>query len=278
MSAADRDSVVGVGPSCAVPMPRSATRPAQYGWFTTWSTTTWGAPARVAVVVVPAPPWCTTAAGRPNSACWLTSPTAKQRRPAEWHHRHADTGQPLREVLVRWRAPHGSQPMPRRLTGFTPSGSLHLGNYLGAMRPIIAEQAKSDTVVFISDLHALTLLHDPVEVRQRTVEFATLLLAAGLDPNACLFLIQSQVPEHTELHYLLECVTGYGEAHRMIQFKDKARRQQQVRMSLLTYPILMAADILLYDTDEVPVGEDQRQHVELARDLATAAQAIYRNT
>lgn len=104
MSAADRDSVVGVGPSCAVPMPRSATRPAQYGWFTTWSTTTWGAPARVAVVVVPAPPWCTTAASRPNSACWLTSPTAKQRRPAEWHHRHADTGQPLREVLVRWRA------------------------------------------------------------------------------------------------------------------------------------------------------------------------------
>jgi len=91
---------------------------------------------------------------------------------------------------------------------------LHLGNYLGAMRPIIAEQAKSDTVVFISDLHALTLLHDPVEVRQRTVEFATLLLAAGLDPNACLFLIQSQVPEHTELHYLLECVTGYGANNR----------------------------------------------------------------
>jgi tryptophanyl-tRNA synthetase len=168
--------------------------------------------------------------------------------------------------------------MPRRLTGFTPSGSLHLGNYLGAMRPIIAEQARSDTVVFISDLHALTLLHDPVEVRQRTVEFATLLLAAGLDPNACLFLIQSQVPEHTELHYLLECVTGYGEARRMIQFKDKARRQQQVRMSLLTYPILMAADILLYDTDEVPVGEDQRQHVELARDLATRFNTRYGHT
>jgi tryptophanyl-tRNA synthetase len=158
--------------------------------------------------------------------------------------------------------------MPRRLTGFTPSGSLHFGNYVGAMRPIVAEQASTDTVVFISDLHALTLEHEPAEVRRRTLEFATLLLAAGADPDACLFLIQSHVPEHAELHYLLECTTGYGEAQRMIQFKEKSRRQQQARMSLLTYPILMAADILLYDTDEVPVGEDQRQHVELARDLA----------
>ena len=157
--------------------------------------------------------------------------------------------------------------MPRRITGFTPSGNLHLGNYLGAMRPIIRGSG-DDTVVFISDLHALTLDHDPADVRGRTLEFATLLLAAGLDPDACLLMVQSHVPEHTELHYLLECVTGYGEAQRMIQFKEKARRQEHVRTSLLTYPILMAADILLYDTDEVPVGEDQRQHVELARDVA----------
>ena len=168
--------------------------------------------------------------------------------------------------------------MPRRLTGFTPSGHLHLGNYLGAMRPIIAQQVNTDTVVLITDLHALTLHHDPTEVRRRTVEFATLLLAAGLDVDACLFLIQSHVPAHTELHYLLECVTGYGEAQRMIQFKEKSRHQQQVRMSLLTYPILMAADILLYDTDEVPVGEDQRQHVELARDLAVRFNSHYGNT
>jgi tryptophanyl-tRNA synthetase len=170
--------------------------------------------------------------------------------------------------------------MPRRLTGFTPSGNLHLGNYLGAMRPIITEQGgtETDTVVFISDLHALTLHHDPVDVRRRTVEFATLLLAAGLDPDACLFMVQSHVPEHAELHYLLECVTGYGEALRMIQFKEKSRRQGQVRTSLLTYPILMAADILLYDTDEVPVGEDQRQHVELARDVATRFNARYGRT
>jgi tryptophanyl-tRNA synthetase len=168
--------------------------------------------------------------------------------------------------------------MPRRLTGFTPSGNLHLGNYVGALRPIITEQPDSDTVVFISDLHALTLEHDPAEVRRRTVEFATLLLAAGADPDACLFLVQSHVPEHAELHYLLECTTGYGEAQRMIQFKEKSRRQQQVRTSLLTYPILMAADILLYDTDEVPVGQDQRQHVELARDLACRFNTRYGHT
>jgi tryptophanyl-tRNA synthetase len=165
--------------------------------------------------------------------------------------------------------------MPRRLTGFTPSGHLHLGNYLGAIRPIITGQTSADTVIFISDLHALTLEHDPSQVRRRTLEFATLLLAAGADSDDCLFLVQSHVPEHTELHYLLECATGYGEAHRMIQFKEKAGNQQHVRMSLLTYPILMAADILLYDADEVPVGEDQRQHVELARDIAARFNARY---
>jgi tryptophanyl-tRNA synthetase len=146
------------------------------------------------------------------------------------------------------------------------------------MRPIIIEQSTTDTVVLISDLHALTLHHDPAQVHQRTVEFATPLLAAGLDPDACSFLVQSHVPVHTELHYLLECVTGYGEAQRMIQLKENSRRQQQVRMSLLTYPILMAADILLYDTDEVPVGEDQRQHVELARELATRFNTRYGHT
>lgn len=163
--------------------------------------------------------------------------------------------------------------MPRRLTGFTPSGDLHLGNYIGAIAPIIAEQA--DTVLFVSDLHALTLEHDPDDVRRRTLEFATLLLAAGADPDACVFMVQSHVPEHAELHYLLECTTGYGEAQRMIQFKEKAGRQEQVRVSLLTYPVLMAADILIYDTDEVPVGADQSQHVELARDVALRFNSRY---
>jgi tryptophanyl-tRNA synthetase len=175
--------------------------------------------------------------------------------------------------------------MARRLTGFTPSGELHLGNYIGAIRPIVeaqrqAGEGSTDTVIFISDLHALTLEHDPATVRRRTLEFARLLLAAGTDPERCLFLVQSHVPQHTELHYLLECVTGYGEAQRMIQFKEKAASQAQdhVRMSLLTYPILMAADILLYDTDEVPVGDDQKQHVELARDIAGRFNSRYGHT
>jgi tryptophanyl-tRNA synthetase len=167
--------------------------------------------------------------------------------------------------------------MPRRLTGFTPSGDLHLGNYLGAIRPVVAGQA-ADTIMLVSDLHALTLDHDPATVRRRTLEFATLLIASGAGPDTGLFLVQSQVPAHTELHYLLECATGYGEARRMIQFKEKARRQEQVRMSLLTYPILMAADILLYDADEVPVGDDQSQHVELARDVAARFNARYGQT
>jgi tryptophanyl-tRNA synthetase len=165
--------------------------------------------------------------------------------------------------------------MSRRLTGFTPSGELHLGNYVGAIQPIVAEQAITDTVVFVSDLHALTLDHQPDDVRRRTLEFAILLLAAGADPDACMFMVQSHVPEHSELHYLLECATGYGEAQRMIQFKEKSRREEQVRVSLLTYPILMASDILLYDTDEVPVGEDQSQHVELARDVAARFNSRY---
>ncbi|MBB5914997.1 tryptophanyl-tRNA synthetase [Nocardia transvalensis] len=165
--------------------------------------------------------------------------------------------------------------MSRRLTAFTPSGDLHLGNYFGAIAPLVERQIPGETITFVSDLHALTLDHDPAEVRRRTLEFATVLLAAGVDPDRTVFLVQSHVPEHTELHYLLECVTGYGQAHRMIQFKEKSRGRRQVRMSLLTYPILMAADILLYDAEEIPVGEDQRQHVELARDLAERFNATY---
>jgi tryptophanyl-tRNA synthetase len=168
--------------------------------------------------------------------------------------------------------------MTTRLTGFTPSGDLHLGNYLGAIQPIVERQRHADTIAFISDLHALTLEHDPAAVRRRTLEFAALLLAAGADPDHCLLMVQSHVPEHAELHYLLECATGYGEAQRMIQFKEKAGRQQQVRLSLLTYPVLMAADILLYDTDEVPVGDDQSQHVELARDVAFRFNTRYGRT
>ncbi len=165
--------------------------------------------------------------------------------------------------------------MPRRLSGFKPTGHLHLGNLLGAIRPTVAGQHDHESIVLVADLHALTVDHDPGQLRELTPEVAILLLAAGVDPARSLFYVQSHVPEHAELHYLLECATSYGEAHRMIQFKEKAATQQQVRLSLLTYPTLMAADILLHGADEVPVGADQTQHVELARDIAVRFNGRY---
>jgi tryptophanyl-tRNA synthetase len=173
-------------------------------------------------------------------------------------------------------------PRTRRLTGVKPTGHLHLGNLLGAIRPMVAAQYETESVVMVADLHALTVEHDPHRVRTLTMEQATMLLAAGVDPDRSLFYVQSQVPQHTELHYLLECAAGYGEAHRMIQFREKAEKARQerghVRLSLLTYPVLMAADILLHDTAEVPVGNDQTQHLELARDVATRFNRHYGRT
>jgi tryptophanyl-tRNA synthetase len=166
----------------------------------------------------------------------------------------------------------------RQLSGFKPSGRLHLGNYLGAIRPTLDAQHTTDSVAMIVDLHALTVEHDPVRLRQATNEMLATLLAAGADPLTTLCYVQSDVPEHAELHYLLECATGYGEAARMIQFKEGSARHRHVRLSLLTYPVLMAADILLHDADEVPVGDDQTQHVELARDVANRFNTRYGRT
>lgn len=167
--------------------------------------------------------------------------------------------------------------MHRRLTGFQPTGNLHLGNLIGAMRPLVAAQDRP-SIAMIADLHALTMEHNPDAVRANTLTVATVLLAAGVDPQRTAIIAQSQVPQHTELHYLLECVTGFGEAARMIQFKEKSAAGGTVRLSLLTYPVLMAADILLHDIDEVPVGEDQSQHLELARTIATRFNARYGET
>jgi tryptophanyl-tRNA synthetase len=166
----------------------------------------------------------------------------------------------------------------RRLTGFKPTGRLHLGNYLGAVRPVIESQDITQSIVMIVDLHALTVEHDPDRLRLLTAEMLATTLACGVDPTRALCYVQSDVPEHAELHYLLECATGYGEAARMIQFRQKASGPDPVRLSLLTYPVLMAADILLHDADEVPVGEDQRQHVELARDVANRFNTRYGRT
>ncbi|UUN28433.1 tryptophan--tRNA ligase [Streptomyces sp. FIT100] len=163
--------------------------------------------------------------------------------------------------------------MKRTFSGVKPTGHLTLGNYLGAVRRWAeVDQHDSDALFSIVDLHALTVEHDPARVRRLSRQAATILLAAGLDPEQCTVFVQSHVDEHARLSYLLECTATDGEMRRMIQYKEKGARAraagESVRLSLLTYPVLMASDILAYATDEVPVGDDQAQHVELTRDLA----------
>jgi tryptophanyl-tRNA synthetase len=164
-----------------------------------------------------------------------------------------------------------AMPRPRVLSGMQPTAdSLHLGNYLGALRQWVALQDDYDVFYFVADLHAITVEHDPQVLRQRTRVTAAQFLAAGVDMDRATLFVQSQVPEHTQLQWVLGCLTGFGEASRMTQFKDKSQRGGSDRASvgLFTYPILQAADILLYRPERVPVGEDQRQHLELSRDLA----------
>jgi tryptophanyl-tRNA synthetase len=158
---------------------------------------------------------------------------------------------------------------PRVLSGIQPTAdSFHFGNYLGAIRQWVALQDSFDAYYCVVDLHAITVEHDPALLRQRTRVAAAQLLALGLDPARCTLFVQSQVPEHSQLAWVLGCITGFGEANRMIQFKDKSARGAQVSVGLFTYPVLQAADILVYNAARVPVGEDQRQHLELSRDLA----------
>ncbi len=168
--------------------------------------------------------------------------------------------------------------MARVLSGVQPSGDLHLGNYLGAFRNWVADQHEFDAYFCVVDLHALTLDYDPALLAAKTVETAQNLLAVGLDPAVCTVFVQSHVPEHPRLTWLLECTATYGELRRMTQFKDKGGEQETVRAGLLTYPVLMAADILLYDADRVPVGDDQRQHLELTRDVAARFNHRYGET
>ncbi|MEU4652905.1 tryptophan--tRNA ligase [Streptomyces sp. NPDC023723] len=160
---------------------------------------------------------------------------------------------------------------PRVLSGIQPTaGSFHLGNYLGAVRQWVALQETHDAFYMVVDLHAITVPQDPKELRDNTRLAAAQLLAAGLDPDRCTLFVQSHVPEHAQLAWVMNCLTGFGEASRMTQFKDKSAKQGADRASvgLFTYPVLQVADILLYQANEVPVGEDQRQHIELTRDLA----------
>ncbi|WP_331453185.1 tryptophan--tRNA ligase [Streptomyces sp. SS162] len=160
---------------------------------------------------------------------------------------------------------------PRVLSGIQPTaGSFHLGNYLGAVRQWVALQESHDAFYMVVDLHAITVPQDPGELRANTRLAAAQLLAAGLDPERCTLFVQSHVPEHAQLAWVMNCLTGFGEASRMTQFKDKSAKQgaDRATVGLFTYPILQVADILLYQANEVPVGEDQRQHIELTRDLA----------
>jgi tryptophanyl-tRNA synthetase len=158
--------------------------------------------------------------------------------------------------------------MPRIFSGIQPSGDLHIGNYLGAVSNWVRLQASYDCLFAIVDLHAITAKYDPETLAQRTREMAIGLLAAGIDPDRATLFVQSHVPEHVELMWLLNAVAPLGELERMTQFKDKAQRAESIPAGILNYPILMAADILLYRADLVPVGEDQVQHLELAREIA----------
>lgn len=171
-----------------------------------------------------------------------------------------------------------NQPKKRVFSGIQPSGYLHIGNYLGAIKNWVAEQHKYDNVFCIVDLHALTVPQDPQELYQKTREVALLYLACGIDLEHCAIFVQSHIAAHSELTWLLNCVTPLGWLERMTQYKDKAARQESVGTGLIDYPVLMAADIILYDTHYVPVGEDQKQHVELTRDIAQRFNNLYGET
>ena len=170
--------------------------------------------------------------------------------------------------------------MRRVFSGIQPSGHLHLGNYLGAIRHWVRRQDERENFICVVDLHAITVWQDPEELRRQVRELTAMLLAAGIDPERTTLFVQSHVRAHGECSWLFSCVTPLGWLERMTQFKSKSQRQRQesVQTGLLTYPVLQAADILLYDADEVPVGEDQKQHIELARDIAQRFNHLYGET
>src|SRR4051794_24435742 len=158
--------------------------------------------------------------------------------------------------------------MSRIFSGIQPSGSLHIGNYLGAVKNWAELQHKYESFFCVVDYHAITRPYEPAELRARTADMALGLLAAGLDPAKCTLFVQSMVPEHTELAWIFNTITPLGELERQTQFKEKASQEESVPAGLLNYPVLQAADILLYRAELVPVGEDQLQHLELSRDIA----------
>ena len=163
----------------------------------------------------------------------------------------------------------------RVFSGIQPTGNTHLGNYLGAIKNWVAKQEEKENFFCVVDLHSLTVPQDPAELRHETRAMAAILLAAGLDPEKCTIFIQSHVTAHAEGCWMLNCITPLGWLQRMTQYKDKSAKQESILAGLLDYPVLMAGDIIFYDAHEVPVGEDQKQHVELARDIAQRFNSLY---
>jgi tryptophanyl-tRNA synthetase len=168
--------------------------------------------------------------------------------------------------------------MKRVFSGVQPTGNIHIGNYLGALRQFVELQHENQCVYCIVDLHSITVPQDPKELRKHILDVAALYLAVGLDPEKSTVFVQSDVPGHAELSWILTCNSYTGELSRMTQFKDKSRGSESAPTGLFTYPVLMAADILLYDTDVVPVGNDQKQHIELCRDIAIRINNKYGKT
>jgi tryptophanyl-tRNA synthetase len=168
----------------------------------------------------------------------------------------------------------------RVFSGIQPTGAKHIGNYIGAMRQYVATQDANEGEAYfcIVDLHSITVDYDPQDLHDRSLDLAALLFAVGLDPDRCVLFLQSHVAAHAESAWLLSAVTGFGQLGRMTQFKDKGENREFVSAGLFTYPVLMAGDILLYQTDIVPIGDDQRQHLELARDVAERFNSRYGET
>jgi len=168
--------------------------------------------------------------------------------------------------------------MKKILTGLQPSGSITLGNYIGAIKQMKELQDNYDSYIFVADMHAITVNQDPIKLRENTKSLIAIYLACGIDPNKNTIFIQSENPYHANLSWILECNAYYGELTRMTQFKDKSSKNVNFTCGLLTYPVLMASDILLYDADYVPIGQDQKQHLEMTRDLAERFNKKYGET
>ena len=166
--------------------------------------------------------------------------------------------------------------MKRVLTGLQPTGKLTLGNYIGAIRPMIKNQDEYESIMFIADMHAITVPQEPAKLKENIKNLLAIYLACGIDPNKNTIFLQSDNIYHANVSWILECLTPYGELSRMTQFKDKSLKNQNFSAGLLTYPVLMASDILIYDVDYVPVGQDQKQHVELTRNIAERVNKKYK--